>query len=177
MSLSKKQVLGIYIFLLGIAVLIKIIFPNIKIVFFVFGIFIVISINLIISSIKKDVSKKFIIPGITLFLLSTFLIIYFLFLSNITFSKIWPIMGLFPSIALISYYLISTAKSPATIIPGIFIAIISLVIFFNTADIVNINFKTFLIILIASMLIIIGLYLIFQKKIDEIKKIIEKNQK
>ena len=86
-------------------------------------------------------------------------------------------MGLFPSIALIAYYLISSSKSPATIIPGIFIAIISLVIFFNTADIVSIDFKSFLIILIASMLIVIGLYLIFQKKIDKIKKIIEKNQK
>ena len=75
-------------------------------------------------------------------LLSTFLIIYFLLLENcISFDKIWPIMGLFPSIALIVYYMISSSKSPATIIPGIFIAIISLVLFLNTADIISINLK------------------------------------
>ena len=174
--ITKKQIMGLYIFVIGISILIKIIFPSLKIYFFLISLLIIISINITISSFKKGKNKRFIIPGTILLLLSMFFLLYFLFIYKyINLKYIWPILGLFPSISLIIYYFLSNKKSPHIIIPGIFIGFLSIVLLLNANGIMIIDFISFLLILIAFMFIITGLYLIFHEKLRELKKQKNKN--
>ena len=169
--ISKKHLMGLYIFLIGISILIKIIFPFLKVYFFLISLLAIISINVIISSLKKEKNKRYIIPGLTLFFTSMFFLLYFFFIKNyVNIKYIWPVWGLFPSISLIIYYFISNKKSPHIIIPGIFIGFISIVLLLNVNEIMIINFSSFLLILIAFMLMITGLYLIFNEKLRDIKE-------
>ncbi|MCK4798475.1 MAG: hypothetical protein KAT05_13930 [Spirochaetes bacterium] len=169
--IPTKKLLGIYIFIIGLSILIKILFPDLEGIYFILSFIIIVSINFIIKSVRLQKSKRFIIPGITLLLSSVFFLFYLLFFKNIyRFDKIWPILGLFPSISLIFYYIISTRKSPATIIPGLFIGLMSFVLLLITTGIFKIKFTDFLIMLLAGMIIVIGLYLMFDKQITNIKK-------
>ncbi len=157
----SKKWLGLYIIFIGLSIFLKIIF-GIKFVFFILIFFIFISIHLIVISISKEKRKKLIIPGISLILTSTYFLINFLLLEKfIPFKKIWPILGFFPSFSLISFYLISKRKNPATIIPGIFIGLLSIILLLIITKILKLEFKTFLLVVISGMLIFIGLYLIF----------------
>jgi len=133
---------------------------------------IIISINLILLSFnKKEKNKRFIIPGLILFLSSIFFILYFLIIQNyINIKYIWPIIGFFPSISLILYYLVSNKKSPHTIIPGIFIGFLSIILLLNTSGLMMIDFISFLLILIALMFVVTGLYIIFHDKFNYLNK-------
>jgi hypothetical protein len=169
--LSSKKLTGLYVLIIGMAILAKTIFPAINNLYLFFILLFIISINFIVVSIRNDRTKRLIIPGVIFLLFAVFMFLYFLLLYKYcTFIKIWPVLGLFPSIALIIYYVISVSKSPAIIIPGIFIGIISLVILMKNFGIMKINFLNFTLILISSMLIIIGLFLIFQKRIEDLNK-------
>jgi hypothetical protein len=169
--ISSKKLTGLYVLIIGIAILLKTIFPDINNLYLFFVLIFIISINFIVVSIRSDKTKRLIIPGIIFLLFAVFMFLYFLILYKYcSFKKIWPVLGLFPSAALIVYYLISIAKSPALIVPGIFIGIISIVILLKNFGIMKINFLNFTLILISSMLIIIGTYLIFQKKIEILNK-------
>ncbi len=169
--ISKKQLLGLYILIIGLGILLKIIFPFLKFYFFLLLLFTILSIHLIILSLKKNKNKKLIISGLTLFLTSIFFLLYLLLIKQyIDFNYIWPILGLFPSFSLIIYYLISNKKSPHTIIPGIFIGFSSIILLLNINGIMIIDFISFLLILIAFMFIITGLYLLFHNNIKNVKK-------
>jgi hypothetical protein len=159
-----KKILGLYIFILGLLILIKVIFINLQIgYFFLFFIF-TISIHMILIALCTK-RKKFIIPGTILFLFSIFIFFYCIYFINfIDLKNIWPIIGLIPSISFIFYYIISVKKSLTTIIPGIFICILSLVMLLITLGIFKIKFLDLLLILISSMLIIVGLFFLFNKK-------------
>lgn len=138
---TTKRLTGIYIFIIGIGLLLKAIFPEINIAIIFFILLFAISLNFIYIAVKKEKRKRMIIPGVILLLLSLFLALHFLFLYQyVDFIKIWPIIGLFPSIALIVYYLISTTRSPGIIIPGIFIGIFSIVILIKNMSFLKINF-------------------------------------
>jgi hypothetical protein len=174
--ISKKQILGLYICIIGLVILIKIIFPFLKLHFFLLFFLVIISLNIIISSFTKDKNKRYIIPGLTILFSSIFLLLYFFVIEKyINLKYIWPILGLFPSISLIIYYLISNKKSPHILIPGIFIGFLSIILLLNTTGIMIINFSSFLLILISFMLIITGLYLVFHDKLRELKKQKENN--
>lgn len=176
--ITKKQLVGLYIFLIGIIILIKVIFPYLKLHFFLLSIFIIISINLILLSFhKKEKNKRFIIPGLILLLSSIFFILYSLVIHNyINFIYIWPVIGFFPSVSLILYYFFSAKKSPHTIIPGIFIGLLSIILLLNTTDIMVIDFISFLLILIALMFVVTGLYFLFHDKLNHMKKLADNKQ-
>ncbi len=169
---TKKQLVGLYIFLIGIILLIKVIFPSLQLQFFLLSVLIIISINLILLSFnKKEKNKRFIIPGLILLSTSIFFILYFLIIEKyLNLKYIWPIIGFFPSISLIIYYIISNKKSPHTIIPGIFIGFLSIILLLNTSGLMMIDFISFLLILIALMFIVTGLYFIFHDKLNYLKK-------
>jgi hypothetical protein len=161
---KTKQLIGLYILIIGLCIIVRITLPEVKVIYILLAFLIIISIHLIIKSLSSR-KKRMIVPGITLLFLSIFILIYLLFLNNfVTMNHLWPIIGIFPAISLIIYYIISEIKSPATVIPGIYIGILSIVLFLITMNIIQLKFINFLIMLIAGMLIIIGLYLIFYKK-------------
>lgn len=159
-----KKILGLYVFILGIAILIKVIFIKLQIGYFFLFFMFSISIHMILIALFTK-RKRFIIPGIILFLSSIFIFFYYIyFIKYIDFKNIWPIIGLIPAISFIFYYIISVKKSLTTIIPGIFICILSLVMLLITLGIFKINFLDLLLILISSMFIIVGLFFLFNKK-------------
>lgn len=176
--ISKRQVMGFYVFIIGLSIILKTIFPGFKLIYFFFAFLIIISIHLIISSLFSTKSKKLIIPGVTLLLLALFLKLYFLLLYRfVEFRSIWPVLGLFPAAGLILYYIISSNKNPATIIPGIFISILSIILLLNTTHVFKLKFINFIIIFLAGMFIITGLYLIFYKEINIFKKLLKSESK
>lgn len=175
--ISKRKIIGICLFLLGVFLLSSQLFPNQAFYKYLILIFIlIISVGFIIYSTRSEKNRKLIIPGISFSLLSLFILSYFVFFNNYPFEKIWPIIGLFPAISLIVYYLISPAKSPSTIVPGIFIGIMSSVIFIKmNFENDNISFQQILLIIISSMIILSGLGFMFSKKIRDIKKHLKAN--
>jgi hypothetical protein len=176
--ISKKQIMGFYVLIIGLSIILKTVFPGFKLIYFFFAFLIIISIHLIIKALSSTKSKKLIVPGVTLLLLSLFLKSYFLFLYRfVEFRSIWPILGLFPAIGLILYYIISCNKNPATIIPGIFISILSIILLLITTHVFKLKFINFIIIVLAGMFVITGLYLIFYNEISIFKKLMKNDGK
>jgi hypothetical protein len=173
--LSKKKILGLFLLIFGITILLMIIFPRIDINIMVFVA--LMSVMLIVKAFETQGSKRYIIPGLMFLLISIFLILYYLFFEDeIELKRIWPILGIFPGISLIVYYIMSKTRSLATIIPGIFILLLSLVILMITIGVINISFRTFLALLVSGMIIITGLYFVFNNEIKFFQKHIKKKK-
>lgn len=170
-KLFNSKIIGLYILFIGFFILIKAVLPDMKIIFFLLTFFIIFSIHLILQILISKKKKKLIVTAVTILLTSLFLLIYFFYLKKFYgVDKIWPILGFFPSIGLIVYYFISNNKSPSSIIPGIFIIILSIILLLMTNNLIQIDFITILVLLLAGMFIFMGLFLIFKKKIEKIKK-------
>ncbi len=160
-----KKILGLYVFIFGLSILVKVLFKGLEIKYFFLFFVSVLSVHMIILALFFK-RKKFIIPGIILLLSSLFLFLYYIFFVNvIQFKNIWPVIGLITSISLVGFYSISTGKNPAIIIPGIFIGILSLILLFITLGLFKIRFMDFLLILISTMFIFVGSYFLFNIKI------------
>jgi len=173
--LSKKKILGLFLLIFGITILLMIIFPRIDINIMVFVA--LMSVMLIVKAFETQGSKRYIIPGLMFLLISIFLILYYLFFEDeIELKRIWPILGIFPGISLIVYYIMPKTRSLATIIPGIFILLLSLVILMITIGVINISFRTFLALLVSGMIIITGLYFVFNNEIKFFQKHIKKKK-
>lgn len=171
--LPKKKVLGLYLLIIGIVVLLKILFVDeFSVVYILLIIVLFASIDMIVRALKnKKKEKSLYIPGLILCLTTVFLSIYLLLLTDTIFTieKLWPLFGIFSGISLISYYFIFIPKSPSTIVPGIFITIVSIILLASRIGFFCVDFKKFLLLLIPAFIILIGLYFIFDEKIKELK--------
>lgn len=170
-KLFNRKIIGLYIVIIGFFILLKTLLPDLKIIFFLLIFFIFFSIHLILQIIISKKRKKLIVTAITLLLTSLFFLLYMVYFKNYyKFEIIWPILGIFPAVGLITYYIISNNKSPSAIIPGIFIVLLSIILLLMTNDLIQIDFISILILLLAGMFIFTGLFLIFKKEIEKIKK-------
>jgi len=170
-KLFNSKIIGLYILFIGFFILLKTLLPELKIIFFLLIFFIIFSIHLILQILISKKRKKLIVTAITLLLTSLFLLIYFFYLKNYYgIDKIWPILGFFPSIGLIVYYFISNNRSPSSIIPGIFIILLCIILLLLTNNLIQIDFISILILILAGMFIFTGLFLIFKKNIEKFKK-------
>ncbi|MCG8572375.1 MAG: hypothetical protein MJB14_19765 [Spirochaetes bacterium] len=176
-KIPRKRKLGVYILAIGIIIFLKIVFYqqfpvlNLMLFFVLFA-----SIDLIVYSFsRKKKTNHFFIPGATLSLSALFLIFYIYFFekNNYSLEQLWPILGIFPGISLILYYIFFTPRSRSTIVPGFFITMLSVVFLLVRLDIINLDLQKFLLLLIPIFLIIIGLYLIFDDKIRLIQEQID----
>jgi hypothetical protein len=163
--IPSRKLLGVYIILLGLSLFFKVIFSDLKIILFVLSLVALLSINSIIRIFNNKLNKKYIVISVFSLLMSLFFIIYILFLEKIVkIDRLWPIMGFFPALGLIVYYFISEKKNPATIIPGIFIALLSFVLMVITLGLFPlISFEKILLLIISFMIIFIGMYFVFKK--------------
>ncbi|HPK62266.1 MAG TPA: hypothetical protein PK426_07440, partial [Spirochaetota bacterium] len=148
--LSVKKTAGLYIFILGIIFFLKIFFPEeLRLIYILLILISVISLDLIIRAFYNKKRVKLLIPGFIFLPTAIFFLIYLIFLgegkSNIKF--IWPIIGIFPGLSLIIYYLKSEKRSPSIIIPGIFLIVFSGALLLFNLKIINFSFQFFLIML------------------------------
>lgn len=180
-KISDRKILGIYLVVFGILLFLKIAlsgrFP-LRYMFTIFGMFT--GFELAVRSLKNNQKNiKIFFPGVVLFCISCFYLIYNSILINlgITFSDIWPVMGVIPGICLILYYLVYSKKSVSIIIPGIFLTSISFIFMLSTLKILPeiVSKEMFLLILVPSVFILIGLYFIFNKQIEDIQQHIDKD--
>jgi hypothetical protein len=176
-KIYPSKVVGIYILLLGMIILFKILFAELFTgVHIILIILTVASLDLTIRGLFMNKRKFLLIPGIIIFLTCIFLLIYIFFIDPHFnyFANIWPVMSSFPAISLIVFYLRSSKKRTAIIVPGIFLLILSIILLLFTTHIITLKFTTFLLLLIPSMIIITGLYLIFRNELEIFKKKIKK---
>ncbi|HRU42942.1 MAG TPA: hypothetical protein P5322_00295 [Spirochaetota bacterium] len=162
--LSVKKTAGLYIFILGIIFFLKIFFPEeLRLIYILLILISVISLDLIIRAFYNKKRVKLLIPGFIFLPTAIFFLIYLIFLgegkSNIKF--IWPIIGIFPGLSLIIYYLKSEKRSPSIIIPGIFLIVFSGALLLFNLKIFNFSFQFFLIMLAPTVLTLSGMYLLF----------------
>jgi len=177
--LSVKKTAGLYIFVLGIIAFLKIFFPKeLRLIYILLILISVISLDLIIRSFLHKKRLKLIIPGFIFLPTAIFFLIYLIFLgdgkSNIKF--IWPVVGVFPGLSFIIYYLKSEKKSPSIIIPGIFLIVFSSALLLFNLKIFSFSFQFFLIMLVPTVLTLSGLYLLFSKEFNYLKKNINKKK-
>lgn len=179
LKLSTSKIIGIYIFLIGSIILLKILFyDNLDIIFIILLLLLIPSVDLTIRGIYKKRHRKFIIIGIIILLSVIFLLIYQLFIDKrvISMKQLWPIFGYFPPISMILYYFKSNKyKYPAILVPTFFLIILSTILLLFTCGIINFQFKYFILLSIPLLIILLGLYLIFSNEIRLLKKNIDKN--
>lgn len=182
-KISDRKILGIYLVVFGVLLFLKIAFYGsfeLKYMFTSFCIFT--GFELAFRSLRDNKKNiKIFFPGVVLFCISLFYLLYntVLVRFGISFSDIWPILGFIPGLCLILYYLVYSKKSVSIIIPGIFITSISFVFMLSTLKILPKIFskEMFLIILVPSIFILVGLYFIFNKQIEDIQQHIENEEK
>jgi len=173
---KRSKIIGIYLLFIGVVTLLKILFfVELKIIYIVLLLFFTISIDLLVRGIVIKRARGFLIPGITFGLTSLFLIIYISFLDNTFFNikRIWPILGIFPSISLIIYYILTPRRDPKIIIPAIFLGLLSLIFIFYTCGIIFFKFKFVILLMIPFLIIFIGLYFIFGNEISSYRTKLE----
>ncbi len=158
----RQKLIGIYIILIGTLFLLKFLLRH-TMIYVVIGLIMLPGIELMIRTIVLKKSKKLVIPGITLIGTSLLLLLLLVFKKSISLNMFWPLLGISPALSLIIYYCISSSKNPATIIPGIFILIMSIVLQLFSLNIFNFEFRDFVFLLIPIMIILFGLFLLFYR--------------
>jgi hypothetical protein len=166
-----SKIFGIYILIFGVIILLKILFlSEFKFLYILLIIISIASCDLIIRSLISRKRRILIIPG-TIILLSCIFFLVYLLIDPLFlyFGKIWPILGMFPATAMIIFYMISYKKRASIIVPGIFLFFLSIILILFTTSVINLPFTYFLLLLIPSMIILTGLYLIFRNEIIDLK--------
>lgn len=172
--LLKKREIGLYTLILGIFIMLKTFFPNLKLLFFFLMFLAVLSLHITIQIMLTKKRKRMLVLSISVLLSSIFFVTYILWFKNsVSLKSIWPILGFFPGIGLVVYYFFSTSKNSSTIIPALFIILLSVIMLLLSNDFIQIDFTTILMLLISLMLILAGLLLVFRKNIEKIKNEIE----
>jgi hypothetical protein len=173
LNFGISRIIGLYLVVVGLVVLFKILFlEQFKISYIIIILLLLPSFELIIRGFMRKRQKILVIPGVTILLTCIFFLI-FMIVFNSDMSKLvglWPILGLFPSIGLITYYIISLRKSVSIIVPALFLLFLSIMMLLFTTGVLTFKFSYFLLLLVPLLIILIGLYLLFKKEIFFIRK-------
>jgi hypothetical protein len=172
--LTLKQLIGLYLTIFGLVLVLKILI-NIHIFNIVMLLLIIPGLDLIVRALVKTKNRSMIIPGVIILLSSLFGLVYNILLlpNGITLVKVWPAIGVIPSISMVMYYIVSPKKSAAVIIPALFIFLLSAIMILFTTSIITMSFEKFILFLIAGMIMLTGFYLLFAKRIHKIQDQIE----
>ncbi|OHD13327.1 MAG: hypothetical protein A2086_11655 [Spirochaetes bacterium GWD1_27_9] len=177
-NIKTSKIIGFYIFTVGLIILFKLLFlEQFKIIYIALFLLILPAIDFTVRGFRKKKRRSFLIPGITFLTGCLFFLVYIFFFNPNYGSliKVWPVIGIFPALGLITYYIFTPKRDPRIIVPAIFFLFLSIVLLFFTTGIINFKFRYFLLLLLPFMVILVGLYLLFNNEIKNIKKNIDKN--
>ncbi len=160
LKFKNNIIIGAYFILIGFLLFIKVLFDETTSSIILSSIlFSVVGINLIVKSLLgKQKHRKFFLVGVNILFLSVCVFVSFLTDYKLI-EKFWPIVPLFLGCSFVFYDLVITRNNSSVFISGLFIMVISLGVFSVTLG-ANWSFKRFMLILITSSIIFIGICLV-----------------
>lgn len=128
-SVSKKTILGIYFIIFGLLAIFQLFFATFTVSMMLCAFLLVIGINFVILAlINKSKNGILFIFGSDLIFIMMYLLFWLIFRFEI--EKTWPLIPLCCGVTFLLYYFLINRKNLGIFISGMFITLLSIVLFF-----------------------------------------------
>lgn len=161
-SVSKKTILGIYFIIFGLLAIFQLFFATFTVSMMLCAFLLVIGVDFVISALmNKSKNGIFFIFGSDLIFIMIYLLLWLIFKFEM--EKTWPLIPLCCGITFLFYYFLINRKNLGLFISGVFITLLSIVLFFFSSGFFPKDeglFEKILFLFVTLCLIAIGLFLL-----------------